>query len=269
VRRRFALALAVVAVPAALTVNAQASSTPSARAATTARVGHFVPALGANAATRNATVSLNWAGWVVQPGRPITGVQANFIVPKAKLTPPGFSASWAGIGGYNTKDLIQAGTTSDSVGGIAPRYYAWFEILPDSERLLINCTGDRNCTVLPGNLMGIDIHLVGTNLWSVTVVNSRHWSWHANVSYKSSLSSAEWIIEAPTVGTQTTIADVGSAYFGKISNFTTGGVRHPISSGHPVKINLAGFEARPSGLARNGQSFRVCTYAVRCAAPPA
>lgn len=277
-RRRTAVAVAAVAVPAVLATSAYATSSSSARSSRpsyiatqhAARIGHFVPTHAGQALPRrNATISGNWAGWAVLPGTPITGVQSNFTVPAAKYTPAGFSASWAGIGGYNTKDLIQAGTTSDSFGlpGL-PRYYAWFEILPDSERLLINCTGDRNCTVRPGDRMGVDIHSVGTNLWSVTVIDDTHWTWQMNVHYVSSRSSAEWILEAPTVGAQTTIAQVGAAYFGTVNNFTIGGHRHTIAAGHPVKINLAGFEAITSNLASNRQSFRVCTYKLRCAAPP-
>jgi hypothetical protein len=280
VRRRTAVAMAALAVPALLATSAYATG-PAHSASLrpsyivhhdSARIGKFIPAhAGQTLPRRNATTtSLNWAGWVARPGV-VTGVQSTYTVPRAGFGPPGFSASWTGIGGFNTSDLIQAGTTSDSFkfAGL-PRYYAWFEILPDSERLLINCTGDRNCTVSPGNRMSIDIHSVGTNLWSVSLVNSGHWSWQMNVHYASSRSSAEWILEAPTVGSQTTVAQVGAAYFGTISNYTTAGHRHTIASGNPIKVNMgagASVEAVTSNLASNRQSFRVCTYKLTCAAP--
>jgi hypothetical protein len=104
----------------------------------------------------------------------------------------------------------------------------------------------------------------------VSVVNISHWSWHANVHYVSKQRSAEWILEAPTVGEQTTVAQVGAAYFGTISNYTVNGGRHTIASGHPVKVNMGApgvREATTSNLASNHQSFRVCTYKLRCAAP--
>jgi hypothetical protein len=66
------------------------------------------------------------------------------------------------------------------------------------------------------------------------------------------------------------VAQVGAAYFGAISNYTTGGHRHTIASGRPVKVNMGagvGTEAVTSNLASNRQSFRVCTYALTCAAP--
>ena len=266
-RRRMTVALAAAALPLAVAATS-AGASPSAHARVV-RVGHLVPATaGAVLPTRDATVSsLNWAGYTVLPGLAITGVKSTFTVPKAGVAPPGFSASWAGIGGYNPKDLIQAGTTSDTVGGGTPRYYAWYEILPDSERLIIGCSGDAHCTVRPGNRVSVDIHAVGANLWSVSLVNSGHWSWHSNISYHSSQSSAEWILEAPTVGAQTTVANVGTAYFGTENTWTAAGQAHAIQTGHPVKINMGVFEAVTSGLASNWKSFNVCTYALRCPTP--
>jgi len=282
-RRRTAVVLAALSAPAVLASAAYAASPATTRSSIqpsvvtsddAPRVGKFLPAHpGAVLPRHDATVtSLNWAGWVVRPTTWVSGVQSTFTVPQAKLTPPGFSSSWAGIGGFDTSDLIQAGTASDSVAFGAPRYYAWMELLPASEGLLVNCTGDRNCTVSPGNRMGVDIHTVGPNIWSVTVVNAGHWSWHLNVTYHSKATSAEWILEAPSLGNvQTTVAQVGAAYFGRTSNYTTGGHRHTIAAGRPVKVNMGagvGIEAVTSNLASNRQSFRVCTYKLSCAAPP-
>jgi Peptidase A4 family len=237
------------------------------------RIGHFVPAHpGLALPTHDATVtSLNWAGYVDVPGRPVTAVSSNFTVPTAKATPPGFSASWAGIGGYSTSDLIQAGTAADTFAVGGPKYFAWYEVLPDSERRLLGCTGDAACTVRPGDRMYVNIHQVGRNLWSVTVANARHWSWHSTVSYASSRSSAEWILEAPTlVVAQTTVAQVGTAYFGRENTWAAGGPIHAVRTGHPVKVNMGvGLvdEAVTSGLASNWKSFNVCTYQLSCPTP--
>lgn len=45
--------------------------------------------------------------------------------------PPGFAATWTGIGGYNTSDLIQAGTAEQSAPSnplLGDQYYAWYEL---------------------------------------------------------------------------------------------------------------------------------------------
>jgi hypothetical protein len=218
--------------------------------------------------------SLNWSGYAVTPSAPnITAVTSTFTVPTAGLVPPGFAASWTGIGGYNTTDLIQAGTTEDSAPSnpvLGPQYYAWYELLPASETQITNCTGDSACTVTPGDVMTVNISEVSGNTWNISITDAGHWSWSQNVSYASSGSSAEWILEAPTLVAQTLIAPVGTAHFGSTSTYTAGGATHTIAQGDPTQIFLSPGVinlATPSALASDGQSFNDCAYAQTCAAP--
>jgi len=265
VHRRLAAISVVATASLALTGLA-----PGASANTSAHPGHgaLIPAVkNAVLPTRNAEVSsLNWSGYATAPGSGITGVKSTFKVPTVSIAPPGFAANWTGIGGYNTQDLIQAGTSEDELQG----YYAWYEILPASETEIFNCSTDSNCTVDPGNIMTVDIHNVGANLWSVSIANNtRGWTWQQNISYASSESSAEWIFEAPTVGVQTIPANTGTNYFGPTSTFTTASGTHTIAQGNPDKIDM-GFlvnEATPSALNSNGQSFNVCAYQQSCPTP--
>ncbi len=143
--------------------------------------------------TENDTVqSLNWSGYAVVPtGHRITAVSTHYIVPSVSLFPVGFSSTWAGIGGYNTGDLIQAGTESDT----AQTPYAWYEILPASETPITSgCIGDNACTVNPGDDMTVTITSKGGSLWQIDIANAGHWTWSLQLSYASTFSSAEWIL---------------------------------------------------------------------------
>jgi len=218
--------------------------------------------------------SLNWSGYAVTPGGGgITAVSSTFTVPSAGLVPPGFAATWTGIGGYNTSDLIQAGTAEQSVPSnplLGDQYYAWYEVLPASETQLTNCTGDPNCTVTPGDNITVNINQVSGNTWSISMTDAGKWSWSQDVNYASSESSGEWILEAPTLVAQTTLANVGTVHFGPTSTYTAGGVTHTIAEGNPTQIFLSPGvvnEATPSSLASDGQSFNDCAYAQTCAAP--
>jgi hypothetical protein len=220
--------------------------------------------------TRDATVSsLNWSGYatVAPAGHPITAVSTHFIVPTVKRAPAGFSSTWAGIGGYNTQDLIQAGTESDTAG--AP--YAWYEILPASETPITSgCVGDNACTVRPGDNMTVTITSQGGDNWLISMVNANHWTWSLNLSYASTFSSAEWILEAPTVGAQTVLANVGVQRFVPTNTYTIDGVTKVIKQGNPIKIILSpGLvnEATPSALNAAGNAFNDCAYKNSCAAP--
>lgn len=218
--------------------------------------------------------SLNWSGYAVTPtGGGITAVSSTFTVPSAGLAPPGFAATWTGIGGYNTSDLIQAGASEDSAPSnplLGDQYYAWYELLPASETQLTGCTGDANCTVTPGDNMTVNISQVSGDTWSISMTDAGKWSWSQDVTYASSESSGEWILEAPTLVAQTLLANVGTVHFGPTSTYTAGGVTHTIAEGDPTQIFLSPGvvnEATPSALASDGQSFNDCAYAQSCAAP--
>lgn len=246
-----------------------AALAPAASAQPVSHHGRFIPATrGAHLPTRNDTTSsLNWSGYATAPGSGITGVKSTFTVPTVGAVPPGFAANWTGIGGYTSQDLIQAGTSEDELQG----YYAWYEILPASETPISGCTGDAACTVNPGDVVTVDIHNVGTNLWSVSLSDAGHWSWQQNISYASTESSAEWIFEAPTVGVQTIPANTGTNHFGPTSTFTDATGTHTIAQGNPVTIDMGlGIgvnEATPSALNADGQSFNVCAYQQSCPTP--
>ena len=211
--------------------------------------------------------STNWSGYAVTSKRHgIKAVSGSFVVPKVGASHFGFAATWAGIGGYRTSDLIQAGTGEDSNsnGVFGKQYFAWYELLPGSERPLHNCIEDSRCRVRPGDRIAVNIRNSSGDAWTISVVNSRGWHWSRHIRYYSSRSSAEWILEAPTVQSQTRLAGVGTVRFGPTSTYVSGGSRRGIAAGHPIRVVLKQFqvgkEATPSSLAADGQSFNDCAY---------
>jgi hypothetical protein len=246
---------------------AAAVAAPSAQAG----VNHLISVSGATAD------SLNWAGYAVTPGSGITAVSSAFTVPSAGELPPGFSATWAGIGGYSTSDLIQAGVSeTDVVGGelLGGQYNAWYEILPaDEVAITSGCSGNvPSCAVNPGDKISVDISNAGGDTWDISLTDAGNWSWSTSLTYDSSESSAEWIQEAPSLdGVQTLPADVGTVSFGATSTYTEGGTTYTVADGSPTLIDESPVgvvnEATTSPLASDGESFNVCVYAQSCAAP--
>jgi hypothetical protein len=247
-------------------------------AAQTNPIGPLVPLPGKALPAHGGTAySLNWSGYAVTPGGGVTAVHSAFTVPAAGLVPPGFAATWAGIGGYNTSDLIQAGVAENSLPSnplFGPQYYAWYELLPAAETPISGCSGDSSCSVRPGDQVSVSIANAGGSAWNISMTDSGHWSWSKQVSYGSSESSAEWILEAPTVGAQTILANTGTTHFGPTSTYTQGGASHTIAAGNPTRIILSPLpigglfnEATPSALASDGQSFNDCAYRTTCPTP--
>ncbi len=270
------LTAAIIAIAMLTGASAAAAKTHAARTHAQRALGTLIPKtkserLPAHGGTAD---SLNWSGYAVTPSTDgITAVSSTFTVPSAGLAPPGFAATWTGIGGYSTSDLIQAGTAEQSAPDnpiLGPQYYAWYELLPASETQITGCTGDANCTVTPGDNITVNISQVSGNTWSIAMTDAGKWSWSQDVNYASSESSAEWILEAPTLVAQTILAPVGTVHFGPTSTYTAGGVTHTIAAGDPTQIFLSPGvvnEATPSALASDGQSFNDCAYAQSCAAP--
>jgi opacity protein-like surface antigen len=270
------LTTAVILVAMLTGASAAAAKTHAARTHAHRGLGVLIPKTkGERLPLHGGTAdSLNWSGYAVTPtGGGITAVSSTFTVPSAGLVPPGFAATWTGIGGYNTSDLIQAGASEQSAPSnplLGDQYYAWYELLPASETQITGCTPDANCTVTPGDNMTVSIGQVSGNTWSISITDAGKWSWSKDVSYASSESSGEWILEAPTLVAQTLLANVGTVRFGPTSTYTVGGVTHTIAEGDPTQIFLSPGvvnEATPSALASDGQSFNDCAYAQTCAAP--
>lgn len=279
-----------VAAAALLAIAEPATVAASAPAFTT---GALVPSYaGEPLPAQNATVtSLNWAGYVVAPSSPVTSVSSSFVVPS--VTSPGIAATWTGIGGYNSNDstLIQAGVAEQSPGSLIGPDNAWYEMLPAPETPVTSCTSasgtiTTNCPVAPGNKVSVSISLTSSSCsagspcqWSISIENATDgWTFQKYVTYASSEASAEWILEAPTLGIgpvplgfQTVLPLMGSTEFG--ASYTKGlpdywNNSRSIASGNPVTVDMVGVgpaaEGQPSVLGPGGESFVACAYSLSC-----
>jgi hypothetical protein len=188
---------------------------------------------GTTAAASNCWQSTNWSGYIVATSGFGCGAASNVVyssvsgtwtVPAVSAssggggllggllgggTPNTYSAVWTGIDGANSSNLIQAGTEEDFVNGAA-QYSAWWEILPAPETAI-------TMTVEPGDSITVNIRQVSGTTWSISLTDNGHGqtqTFSTTQSYAGSGSSAEWIVEAPTVnGTQSTLANYGSTVF--------------------------------------------------------
>jgi hypothetical protein len=145
-----------------------------------------------------ADVSDNWSGYAATDGA-YTAVSGTWVVPTVNAdngdTGAG-DATWVGIGGTDSHDLIQAGTDAAVLGTGRVRYSAWIEMLPAVAQTV-------PLTVSPGDTVSASItRQSGTN-WQITLQNrTTGQQYQTTVQYTSSLSSAEWIQEAPRAAHQ-------------------------------------------------------------------
>jgi hypothetical protein len=138
------------------------------------------------------STSSNWSGYSAVGGG-YTSVTGTWTVPTVSATTVGADATWVGIGGVNTRDLIQAGTQATVSGGEVA-YDAWIEMLPASSKTI-------SLSVSPGDSVTVTITQKSALDWNIALKNNTTGGrYTTTVQYQSSNASAEWVQEAPSVG---------------------------------------------------------------------
>ncbi|MCU1430643.1 MAG: hypothetical protein JWL83_4643 [Actinomycetia bacterium] len=167
----------------------------------------------AGRAATNQWSASNWSGYAVT-GSGLSSVSGTFRVPAVTGKTrgrPSYSSSWVGIDGFNNQQLIQAGTAQDwSPSTGTAHYYAWWEILPAAETPIPSSA----ITVHAGDMMKVSINR-GTTKWTIAVTNTTTGkTFSTQQNYSGPGASAEWIVEAPSIGGRTVkLANYGSTVF--------------------------------------------------------
>jgi len=248
-------------VGAPRTVRAIAGRGTSARAALAFLCA--VLALGAvtAAAADAVAVSTNWAGYVVSrsagsgSGSGFSSVSGTWTVPGAACAAgrESHSAVWVGLGGANehANGLEQVGTDADCARTGAAEYSAWYELIPAGPVNL-------KLSVRPGDQMTASVtvraHDVTLRMRDLSTGARASATRHvANVD----VSSAEWIVEAPSVCLAAdACATLGLTDFGTVSFASatataeghTGPIADPAWSASALELRQAadqGFRGRP------------------------
>jgi hypothetical protein len=172
-----------------------------------------LPAQGAGARSHASAATIpnastNWAGEVLD-GSQFTAVSSYWTVPAvAPASNLEAASSWIGIGGVDTENLIQTGTTSATIGNVTT-YFAWFELIPTPNQVIEE-------PVSPGDEMVALIQQKGPALWFIGIEDvTKSWTATGEVVYTAGPArSAEWITERPMVATRFTIlANFGTSPF--------------------------------------------------------
>jgi hypothetical protein len=226
-----------------------------------------------------SVVSHNWAGYVVTPktaATRFTSVSATWVVPHGRCDSAhrGRSSTWVGIGGFKRSSgaLEQTGTDFDCVAHGGGKYSAWYELLPAPARSI-------RMTVRPGDTIRAAVTVRGKRV-TISLRNStRGKVFRRTFTVKSpAASSAEWIVEAPSVCkrgrrcTELPLSNFGSVSFRHARAVTEtgrrGGIAHPrwantkleLSQGERRQGSAQSAGARaaqPSSLRARGTAFSV------------
>ncbi|MGH2468732.1 MAG: G1 family glutamic endopeptidase, partial [Chloroflexota bacterium] len=199
--------------------------------------------------------SHNWSGYAAS-GSDFTGVRATWTVPDGSSgATVGTDATWIGIGGVHSHDLLQAGTEEIVASAGHATFQAWLELLPLTSHPV-------PLAVAPGNSVSVAIDQQAPGQWKVSFKNNTSGATYSTtVSYTSSLSSADWVEEAPSAGRGVLPLDnFGHVAFSQASATENG--KHVTAEQAGAKaitmVNAADQPlAIPSALGKDGASFSV------------
>ena len=190
--------------------------------------------VGAPAAMANTTKSTNWAGYAIhRPGVSFHEVSASWVQPTATCVSghPSYSAMWVGLGGYSpTSDALeQIGTEVDCGAGGRVLSSAWFELVPAPSKTI-------SLAVRPGDAMHASVTVTGHKVVvELENLTSHHRFRKTLYSPAIDVSSAEWIVEAPSdcLGQYACqalpLANFGSVSFDSATAVTNGGAAGSIA----------------------------------------
>ena len=258
-------ALTPAAKPQSIIVPAPSSSVDSLKPASTSTTTTTTTTSSSSGGSTNNTVtsgytSTNWSGYVATSGH-FTSIAASWVVPQptGNGSTTTADATWVGIGGVTTSDLIQVGTdnTVDASGKVTSTIF--YELLPAAAQIV------TNFTVKPGDSIHASLSGSG-NSWTITASDlTTGQTFTTVVSYASSLSSAEWIEEDPSYSS-TQLVPFDNFGTVNISGGSTvnGGVSMNLAAAGVQPITLVNSSgqvlARPSALTSDGAGFSVTRY---------
>jgi hypothetical protein len=223
--------------------------------------------------------SSNWAGYAIhRAGISFTEVAGYWRQPRAACTPGHrtYSAYWVGLGGYalHSTALEQIGTELDCTASGRLQSSAWYELVPAPSKTI-------RFAVHPGDILSASVTVTGHQAQFVLQDGTTGKTYRKALPAPDvDLSSAEWIVEAPSDcvsanACQTLpLANFGSAAFGltfaKTASGQIGSISDPewryskislVPHGHRFVKNhgtaISVGEALPGALGAGGDGFSV------------
>jgi hypothetical protein len=245
-----------------LTPTQTPPSTPSAPVPTPSSTPSTSPSTptppAAAPTTTTSYTSTNWSGYMASDGS-FTGISGSWVAP----TPTGTlgkttaDATWIGIGGVTSNDLIQVGTQNTvSVNGTVTTG-GFYELLPGVSQVI------PNVTVAPGDSLSASLTQTSAGAWLISLTDTTNGeTFTDNVTYTSSLSSAEWIEEDPSYSNNRLIPfdNYGSVSFSRGATMENGSdVTMSASVAQEITMVNASNQpiSTPSTLNSDGKSFSV------------
>jgi hypothetical protein len=201
--------------------------------------------------------SLNWSGYA-SFNSTFDDVKGSWTQPAAKCNGKStYSSFWLGLDGHTSSTVEQLGTEADCAHG-KPVYYAWWEMFPNVSHPI------GAFTVTPGVTYTAEVQSLGGDDFALTLSGGGNnpFTLTAQLGLDPSLSSAEWIAEAPSMCAKTChelpLTDFGTVSFTGASADGSA-IDNPAWSVDPLTMVTGGgtVKAAPGALDSTGSRFSI------------
>jgi len=201
----------------------------------------------------NTYYSSNWSGYVDFSGATSYGstsfyyIVNDMVVPVAQQKPGtctggwDWGSEWNGIDGWGSPDVLQAGVEFDAYcsGSTKAAYYsAWYEWYPYGEVRI------SSLPVTAGDDIFVEVWHTSSTQGYAYIVNENTGSYvdigfTAYPGYPLKGNSAEWVVEAPTVGgSLATLTDFTDVPFWSAYAYTESSAFYDIATGYPIDMEV-------------------------------
>jgi hypothetical protein len=243
--------------PAPVVVPSPASNVSSLKPEPVAPSSGSGPAPSAPTSTVSYT-STNWAGYLAASAT-YTRVSASWIVPTAtgNGSTTSADATWVGIGGVSSGDLIQVGTSNIVSASGQVTTSAFYELLPSFSQTI------TSLPISSGDSISASVTETSAGQWLIAITdNTTGQSYTHAVAYASTHSSAEWIEEDPSYSHNQLIPldNFGTATFTSASATANGVAGNMLANTSQMVtlVNSSGQElATTSAISGSGAGFSV------------
>lgn len=204
--------------------------------------------------------SLNWSGYA-SSNSTFGDVKGSWTQPAATCNGKStYSSFWVGLDGYNSSTVEQLGTEADCAHG-RPVYYAWWEMFPNVSHMI------GVFTVTPGVTYTAEVRSDGGDDFTLTLSGGGNnpFSLTTQLGLDPSLSSAEWVAEAPSMCAKSChelpLTNFGTVHFSGASA-NGAAIDNAAWSFDPLTMVTGGgtVKAAPSGLDSTGSAFSVAWH---------
>jgi autotransporter-associated beta strand protein len=222
-------------------------------------------------AAQNVAFSPNWSGFLdlAPSGGAFTDIDATWVIPTVHASASGttYTSDWIGFDGANglSDPTVEQCGTSESITSLgSATYVAWYEFAPLDQ---INVS----LTVNPGDTINAEVTYEPTEsspgdyvyLFDLSdVTTGKSFKSTESTSSNDARSSAEWINEAPDVGSsEATLANYGTVTFSNDVAALNGGSDQALSTLSNAYATLMSQNSKyysvPTSLDSTGEGFSV------------